>query len=145
MERYRELETDEFYANKNKKGETSIDFRMLNEASEVALKSDKRWKDLGFIYNKMHEIEKELKKEMNARDRRETKKILDRYASRHAVLLHTRASKEEVIVNEVKIDFDYNLDQDQTDESESLIKKSKENSQDSIGKKNTQKCIKGDR
>ena len=52
MERYRQLETDKFYQNKSENGEVSVDCRMLNEANEVAINSDKRWRDLGFIYKK---------------------------------------------------------------------------------------------
>ena len=61
----------------------------------------------GYIHNTINDIEVELKKEMNKRDRHEAKKIRDRYTARHAVLLHTRAEKEEVIANTIKIDFDY--------------------------------------
>ena len=122
MARYREFVSEKFYQMKSKNGEVDVNFKMINEVSEVALNSDKRWKDLGFIYKKISEIEKELGKEMNARDRHEAKKILDRYTSRHAVLLHTRATRENVIANEIKIDFDYTTNKTQIDENERLIK-----------------------
>ena len=75
-ERYQELQMEEVYEEKKRNGEGNVNFRMINEASEVVLQSDKRWKDLGFIHRTKEEIKEELKKQMNSRDRRETKKNL---------------------------------------------------------------------
>ena len=75
-ERYQELQMEEVYEEKKRNGEGNVNFRMINEASEVVLQSDKRWKDLGFIHRTKEEIKEELKKQMNSRDRRETKKYL---------------------------------------------------------------------
>ena len=137
MARYREFVSEKFYQMKSKNGEVDVNFKMINEVSEVALNSDKRWKDLGFIYKKISEIEKELGKEMNARDRHEAKKILDRYTSRHAVLLHTRATRENVIANEIKIDFDYTTNKTQIDENERLIKTGLNNDKNKTKKRYT--------
>ena len=71
-ERYQELQMEEVYEEKKRNGEGNVNFRMINEASEVVLQSDKRWKDLGFIHRTKEEIKEELKKQMNSRDRRET-------------------------------------------------------------------------
>ena len=49
---------------------------MLNEASEITLISDKRWRDLGYIHNTINDIEVELKKEMNKRDHHKAKKSM---------------------------------------------------------------------
>ena len=71
-ERYQELQMEEVYEEKKRNGEGNVNFRMINEASEVVLQSDKRWKDLGFIHRTKEEIKEEPKKQMNSRDRRET-------------------------------------------------------------------------
>ena len=81
MNRYRELEENEFYKKKSKNGEIKVDVMMINEASEVTMKRDERWKYLGNTHKMINEIKKELKKEMNTRDRHQTIKILDRYTS----------------------------------------------------------------
>ena len=121
-ERYQELQMEEVYEEKKRNGEGNVNFRMINEASEVVLQSDKRWKDLGFIHRTKEEIKEELKKQMNSRDRRETKKF-DRYEARHAILLHKRASTEEVIVNEIKVDLNHSQ-KEEVEEKDRLIKAS---------------------
>ena len=50
MNRYRELESEDFYKQKGSEEKNEVNYRMLNEASEIALNSDKRWRDLGYPY-----------------------------------------------------------------------------------------------
>ena len=75
-ERHQELQMEEHYKKKSENGDGTVNFQMINEASEVALKRDDRWKNLGYIHKKVREIKEELKKEMNARDHHEAKKYL---------------------------------------------------------------------
>ena len=120
-ERHQELQMEEHYEKKRREnGDGTVNFQMINEASEVALKRDDRWKNLGYIHKKVREIKEELKKEMNARDHHEAKKILDRYESRHAILLHMRAKKEDVITSTMEVDLSHDQ-REKVEEKDRLI------------------------
>ena len=75
-----------------------VDYNYINARSDIAIQGEsEEWQNMGYIYQSINQLKKEMKKEKDATKTKSIEDIIAIYESQHEVLLNQMHFDEESI------------------------------------------------